>query len=117
MSEQLLLQPLIYYVGAIGASGFIGLAMGYALKKMMKGALVILGALSLFLAYLGYKGLVEVDWIRVSEESQGLAESALNESQGMITYVASQFDGSKVAVVGMSMFSFVAAFMMGLKKG
>ncbi|MGB6527396.1 MAG: FUN14 domain-containing protein [Candidatus Nitrosopolaris sp.] len=46
-----------------GAGGFaIGAISGYALKRIIKIAAIILGAFFLGLAYLSYKGWVHADW-------------------------------------------------------
>jgi uncharacterized membrane protein (Fun14 family) len=51
--------PLSYQLGLGGIGGFIA---GYALKKFMKIVAVIIGLFILALVYLGYKGIISVNY-------------------------------------------------------
>lgn len=62
MSEVVL--PIVYQ---LGAGGIIGVVVGYAVKKMMKIVAVILGIFALALIYMEYKGIVNVNYEKLSE--------------------------------------------------
>jgi uncharacterized membrane protein (Fun14 family) len=51
--------PLAYQIGIGGVGGFIA---GYALKKFMKIVAVIIGLFILALVYLGYKGIISINY-------------------------------------------------------
>ena len=53
------LSPLGYQLGIGGIGGFIA---GYALKKLVKLAVIIIGIFVLALAYLGYKGYIAINY-------------------------------------------------------
>ena len=44
--------------------GSLGFAAGFAIKRIIKIALIILGAFVLVITYLSYKGIIQVDWDR-----------------------------------------------------
>ena len=47
-----------------GGGGFLfGVLAGYAIKKVMKIAAIIIGLFVVALAYLSYKGLLDVKWV------------------------------------------------------
>src|SRR5437667_482387 len=58
------------FLGTIGGGFFLGALAGYAVKKVMKIATVIVGLFIAALAYLEYQGIIHVDWIRVQTVSQ-----------------------------------------------
>jgi uncharacterized membrane protein (Fun14 family) len=53
------LSPLAYQFGVGGVGGFIA---GYALKKLMKIVAIIIGLFILALVYLGYKGIISINY-------------------------------------------------------
>src|SRR3990170_4163371 len=53
------LTPLVYQLGLGGIGGFIA---GYALKKFMKIVPVIIGLFILALVYLGYQGIITINY-------------------------------------------------------
>ena len=63
-----ILSPLGYQVGIGGVGGFIA---GYALKKLVKLAVVIIGIFILALAYLGYKGIININYGALGDSVSG----------------------------------------------
>jgi len=53
------LTPLAYQLGLGGIGGFIA---GYALKKLMKIVAIVIGLFILALVYLGYKGIITINY-------------------------------------------------------
>jgi uncharacterized membrane protein (Fun14 family) len=58
------------FVGTVGGGFFIGFITGYAIKKVIKLAAVIVGLFIAALAYLQYQRILNVDWVRVQAFSQ-----------------------------------------------
>ena len=58
------------FVGTVGGGFFLGFISGYALKKVLKLAAIIIGLLVAALAYLEYQRILNVDWTRIQVVSQ-----------------------------------------------
>ncbi len=58
------------FAGTVGGGFFLGLITGYAIKKVIKLAAVIVGLFVAALAYLEYQRIVSVDWDRIQVVSQ-----------------------------------------------
>ena len=56
---------LVPFAGTVGSGFFIGLITGYAIKKVIKLAAVIVGLFIAALAYLEYQRILNVDWHKV----------------------------------------------------
>lgn len=102
MSE--ILSPLAYQLGIGGIGGFI---IGYALKKLSKLILILIGLFILALIYLGTQGILSINYAALFEAlagALGMAGSALSWVIGLISLVP--FFGS-----------FAIGFLLGLKLG
>jgi uncharacterized membrane protein (Fun14 family) len=51
------------FVFSAGGGFLFGTAAGFAIKKVMKIAAVVIGLFVAALAYLSYKGLIDVKWV------------------------------------------------------
>jgi uncharacterized membrane protein (Fun14 family) len=58
------------FAGTVGGGFFVGFIAGYAIKKVIKLAAVIIGLFIAALAYLEYQRIVSVDWNRIQDVSQ-----------------------------------------------
>jgi len=58
------------FAGTIGGGFFLGFISGYAIKKVLKLAAIIIGLLVCALAYLEYQRILNVDWTRIQVVSQ-----------------------------------------------
>jgi len=58
------------FAGTVGGGFFIDLVTGYAIKKVIKLAAVIVGPFIAALAYLEYHGILKIDWHKVQAISQ-----------------------------------------------
>ena len=58
------------FAGTVGGGFFLGLITGYALKKVIKLAAVIMGLFIAALSYLEYQRILNVDWDRIQVVSQ-----------------------------------------------
>jgi uncharacterized membrane protein (Fun14 family) len=58
-----------------GGGGFLfGTAAGYAIKKVMKIVAVVVGLFVAALAYLEYKGLIDVKWVAMENVTRSAVE-------------------------------------------
>jgi uncharacterized membrane protein (Fun14 family) len=62
---------LMPFAGTIGGGFFVGLLAGYAIKKIIKIAGLIIGVFIAVLAYLEYQRIIQVDWTSIQALSQG----------------------------------------------
>jgi uncharacterized membrane protein (Fun14 family) len=98
------LPPLVYQLGIGGVGGFIG---GYAVKKISKLILVLIGLSVIFLLYLGTSGIISINY-----------DELWNALANTLTF-AGQAAGWLVGLVSVLPFmgSFVVGFMLGFKRG
>jgi len=100
MSE--ILSPLGYQVGLGGVGGFI---VGFAVKKISKLILVLMGLFIIALLYLGVSGIININYDKLW--------SALQNGLG----VAGQAASWLIVVISLLPFlgSFIAGFVLGFK--
>jgi uncharacterized membrane protein (Fun14 family) len=119
VASELPVEELLFSAGG----GFLfGAVAGYALRKVMKIAAVIIGLFVSALAYLSYKGLIDVKWVAM----ENVTRSALMNASGQVVHAlnntATQFAAhpSAVSVSGLpitAMVGFLSGVLMGFKKG
>jgi uncharacterized membrane protein (Fun14 family) len=63
---------LMPFAGTIGGGFLVGLLAGYAIKKIIKIAAVIIGLSIAVLAYLEYQRIIQVDWNMLQTVSQNV---------------------------------------------
>jgi uncharacterized membrane protein (Fun14 family) len=102
MSE--VVSPLVFQLGVGGVGGFV---VGYALKKLSKLILILIGLFILALIYLSTQGIININY--------GSLWSALS---GLIGLGSSAFSWL-VGVISLLPFaaSFIGGFLLGLKLG
>jgi uncharacterized membrane protein (Fun14 family) len=61
---------LMPFVGSIGGGFFVGLLAGYAIKKILKIAAVIVGLFIAALAFLEFQRIIDVNWAKMQAVSQ-----------------------------------------------
>ena len=113
------MEELLFSTGG----GFLfGAVAGYAIKKVMKIAAVVVGLFVAALAYLSYKGLIDVKWVVM----ENITRSTLTNASGQVVHAlnntATQFAAhpSTVASSGLPIaaaIGFVPGLLMGFKKG
>ena len=102
MSE--ILSPVAYQLGVGGVGGFI---VGYAFKKISKLIIILAGLFFLLLLYLGYSGIISINYdklLEAIENGLGLSGQAVQWLIGIISILP--FAGS-----------FTVGFFLGLKMG
>jgi len=102
MSE--ILTPVVYQ---LGIGGILGFFVGYAIKKLTKLLAVLAGLFALLLIYLGYQGVISVNYGKLAEAVQGLMGGAGQALSWLTPIIANlPFAGS-----------FMAGMVAGLKIG
>jgi len=73
---------LMPFASTIGGGFFVGLLAGYAIKKIIKIAAVIVGLFIAALAYLDYQRIIQVDWTSI----QALSQSGITWLRNVVTH-------------------------------
>ncbi len=96
--------PLVYSLGIGGIGGFIA---GYAFKKFLKIVAVVVGLFILALVYLGYRGIISINF--------GELEKSIANSLG----IAGQATGFIATILAFipTAGAFGLAFFLGFKLG
>ena len=66
---------------AIGGGFFVGILIGYALKKVVKIVAIVVGLFFAGLAYLQYQQIVNINWNNLQHVSQNVALTLLNATK------------------------------------
>jgi len=110
------------FVFSAGGGFLFGAVAGYAIKKVMKIAAVVVGLFVAALAYLSYKGLIDVKWIPMEKAARSALTNVAGQAVHALNNTSSQFAAhtSTIAASGLpvaAMFGFVPGLMVGFKKG
>ena len=105
------------FLGTIGGGFFVGLITGYALKKVIKLAAVIMGLFIAALAYLEYQRILNVDWDRI----QVVSQNGITWVADAITHISNNIGATHsgaLSNVGIPLASSASAgLMLGLARG
>lgn len=63
---------------AVGGGFFVGVLVGYALKKVIKFVAIVVGLFFAGLAYLQYQQILSVNWIKLQAASQNTVSTLTN---------------------------------------
>ena len=103
--------------GSVGGGFFIGLITGYAIKKVIKLAAVIIGLFVAALAYMEYQRILSVDWTRI----QVVLQNGIGWVTDSIAHISNTIGATHSEIfshVGIPLASSASAGMMlGLAKG
>jgi len=102
MSE--ILSPLVFQLGVGGIGGFI---VGYAIKKISKLIVILLGLSIIALLYLGTRGIIGINYDALWNALAGLVGSAAQAFSWLIGLI------SLIPFMG----SFLVGFLLGFKRG
>ena len=69
--------PIEDFVFSAGGGFLFGAVAGYAIKKVMKIAAVVVGLFVAALAYLSYKGRVNLKWITIETQTDAITQNRL----------------------------------------
>jgi uncharacterized membrane protein (Fun14 family) len=114
--------PVEDFLFSAGGIFLLGAVTGYAIKKVMKIAAVIIGLFVAALAYLSYRGWVDVKWVAMEDASRSTLTNASEQVVHALNNTATQFAAhpSVVSASGLPIaatFGFVPGLMMGFRKG
>jgi uncharacterized membrane protein (Fun14 family) len=113
------LEDIIFSAGG----GFlVGAISGYALKKLMKLAALVLGLFAVGLAYLSYRGWVDVKWIAIENATKSALTNMTNQAVHALNNTASHFQDhpSAMGSIGLPIaaaFGFMPGLVFGLRRG
>lgn len=106
---------------SVGFGGVAGFLIGYAIKKVMKLMLIIIGLFFAALAYLAHQQIITVNWDRLTASSQQAITGIQNATGGTATAAVPSAAEQTVAVlanIGIPLTgSFAAGFVFGFVKG
>jgi uncharacterized membrane protein (Fun14 family) len=108
----------------IGGGFFVGILIGYALKKVIKLVAVIVGLFLFGLAYLQYQQIATVNWDKLQRVSEGtittlanattqLSDSVGNATSGDHTTTAIAITNFSIPLTGSMAMGFALGFMKG----
>ena len=114
--------PVEDFLFSAGGGFLFGAVAGYAIKKVMKIAAVVIGLFVAGLAYLSYRGWVDVKWAAMEDASRSTLTNASEQVVHALNNTATQFAShpSAVAASGLpvaAIVGFVPGIMMGIRKG
>ena len=105
------------FAGTVGRGFLVGFVTGYAIKKLIKLAAVIVGLFIAALAYLEYQRILSVDWHKV----QAVSQNGIDWVADALTHVSSNIDTShsgSLSNIGIPLVSSVSAgFAVRLVRG
>jgi uncharacterized membrane protein (Fun14 family) len=113
------IENLSQFTATIGGGFFVGVLIGYALKKVIKLLAVIVGLFITGLAYLQYHQIASINWNKL----QTVSEGAITTLSNAIIQIQSSSDGHAAASLAMTSFgipltgSMSAGFTIGFMKG
>jgi uncharacterized membrane protein (Fun14 family) len=106
----------------MGSGFFVGVLIGYALKKVIKVATVIVGLFFAGLAYLQYNQIANINWNKLQQISEGTITTLSNTIIIQISAVGNTSDQTSI-YLAMTSFgipltgSMSAGFNLGFVKG
>jgi uncharacterized membrane protein (Fun14 family) len=103
------------------SGGFIGgMLAGYAIKKMIRIAAVVVGLFIAALAYLEYQRIISVDWVRV----QSVSQEGVTWIADTLTHISNNIGAPHTATSNLGLSTIIpltssvsAGFVLGLSRG
>ena len=90
--------PVEDFLFSAGGGFLFGAVAGYAIKKVMKIAAVVIGLFVAALAYLSYKGLIDVKWVAMENATRSTLTNASGQVVHALNNTATQFAAHPSAV-------------------
>ena len=107
---------LIPFAGTIGGGFFAGLLGGYAIKKILKIAALIIGIFIAALAYLEYQRIIDVNWVKI----QTASENGLTWVANTIIHISNNIGAGHTGISNLGIplaASASAGFALGMVRG
>jgi uncharacterized membrane protein (Fun14 family) len=114
--------PVVDFLFSAGAGFLFGAVAGYAIKKVIKIAAVVIGLFMVGIAYLSYRGWIDVKWLEMEDASRSTLTNASDQFVHALNTTGTQFASHPSAVYASGLpiaatFGFVPGLMMGFRKG
>jgi uncharacterized membrane protein (Fun14 family) len=114
--------PVEDFLFSAGGGFLLGAVAGYAIKKVMKVAAVVVGLFIAALAYLSYRGWVDVKWVTMEDASRSTLTNVSEQVVHALDNTATQFASHTTTVTASgptvaAMVGFVPGVIMGMRKG
>ena len=107
---------IAHFAGTVGGGFFVGFIAGFAIKKVMRLAAIIIGLFIATLAYLEYQQILNIDWNRIEIASQNGLTWISNTITHISNNIGSPHSGTLVHV-GIPIASASGGLILGLAKG
>jgi uncharacterized membrane protein (Fun14 family) len=104
------------FAGTVGRGFFLGFISGYAIKKVLRLAAIIIGLFVAALAYLEYQRILSVDWARIQMVSRNGITGIIDAIAHISNTIGTTHPGT-LSHVGIPFASASAGLMLGLAKG
>jgi uncharacterized membrane protein (Fun14 family) len=108
----------------IGGGFFVGVLVGYALKKVIKLVSIVVGLFLAGLAYLQYQQVASINWDKLQSLSAAAASTIVNSTTSQVPMAGTNVSGSPTLIAAaMSNFgipltgSMAMGFAVGFMKG
>jgi len=104
----------------MGGGFFVGIVIGYALKKVVKIVAIVVGLFFVGLAYLQYQQIINLNWNKLQQVSQNAAVTILNGTKHIpgLTNVSSHTTSLAISDFGIPLTGSAAiGFTIGFMKG
>lgn len=95
----------------LAGGGLLGFAVGYAIKKILKLALIAIGILILFLGYLEYNKWISPNWTIIENQTQGMMTHILGTANTITQHIGREIP------IGLGLIGFIPGLAIGLLKG
>ena len=110
----------MYPIVAIGGGFFVGILIGYAVKKVVKLVAIVIGLFFVGLAYLQYQQIVNINWNNLQQASQKAAITVLNATKSIpgLTNVSGHATNFTMSDFGIPLTGSIAVgFTLGFVRG
>ena len=99
-------------VTSIGVGGIAGFAIGYAVKKIFKISLALMGVLFGAIAYMQTQGVLSVNWDKIESISRGAATTVSSMTMNQIG-TDSMISSLGLPLMGSMSMGFAVGFLRG----
>ena len=105
----------------LGGGFFVGVIIGYALKKVIKIISIVVGLFLVGLAYLQYQQISKINWDKLQSVSQGAMSNLANATTQIYNNIANH--NNHTSTIAMANFdiqltgSMATGFAVGFMKG
>jgi uncharacterized membrane protein (Fun14 family) len=105
-----------FIASSVGFGGVAGFLIGYAVKKVVKITMILVGLFVAAMAYLGYQGIIVVNWDRLASQASNVT-SGVGNVTGQATGAGDQLANALVNFGIPFTGTFAGAFIFGFMKG